>query len=551
MIIRARAELMVVLAIVIAVVLSPGDLAGVWAAAPQTPATGQGGTVYLHETFDSFEIDSAPNAPQLQRVDKVTVVDGAGRVGSGKVARFNDSDTEKGGAMEYLVGSSGLSGMHIEFDAFNNAPAKGDKSSTVIFAVGPWGQGKALMLNSKAKRAFGFEMYQQKYLKLRVGNDPAATLKYDSATPFNVKIWANDHDENTLSYKRPDNGEEVALNPDSVVVWVNDALMDKLAPSGCPMNKEVTEGNAVIGRAGFSSSSTKVSDFLIDNLHIENPLGESETDAPSTDAPAATDEATLDRLPGAETMKYREGENAMNLFVFKPEGWKADDKRSAFVYFFGGGWTKGTPLKSASTAKWAAKNGMVGIAPDYRTKNRFNTSPLASVDDGRAAFNWVVDHAAELGIDPARVAVGGSSAGGHVALWTAIEKAPPGSDQATSPKTKPAAVFLTSAVTDTSPETGYTPKRFGDNALALSPVHQLDANMPPTLIFHAAFDDLVHYSSAVALQSKLAATGNASELITVPLGGHGFSNDYPKWKSSVRTIMADWFEHQKLLPAIQ
>jgi len=109
-------------------------------------------------------------------------------------------------------------------------------------------------------------------------------------------------------------------------------------------------------------------------------------------------------------------------------------------------------------------------------------------------------------VGTARIAVGGSSAGGHVALWTAIEKAPPGSDAATSPKSKPAALILKSAVTDTSPETGYTPKRFGDDAMALSPVHQLDANMPPTLILHAAMDELVHYGTAVALYNKLKST---------------------------------------------
>lgn len=194
---------------------------------------------------------------------------------------------------------------------------------------------------------------------------------------------------------------------------------------------------------------------------------------------------------------------------------------------------------------------MVGIAPDYRTKNRFGTSPLASVDDARAAFAWVVEHADELGIDPARIAVGGSSAGGHVALWTAIEKAPPGSDAATSPKSKPAALFLKSAVTDTSPETGYTPKRFGDDATALSPVHQLDAKMPPTLIVHAANDELVHYGSAVALFNKLNSTGNKCELVTVPIGGHGFSSDYSQWKAKANAKMEDLFQRAGLLPSVQ
>jgi len=194
---------------------------------------------------------------------------------------------------------------------------------------------------------------------------------------------------------------------------------------------------------------------------------------------------------------------------------------------------------------------MVGIAPDYRTKSRFDTSPLASVDDGRAAFAWVVEHADELGIDPARVAVGGNSAGGHVALWTAIEKAPPGSDPATSPKSKPAAVFLKSAVTDTSPETGYTPARFGDDAAALSPVHHLDAKMPPVLLIHAANDELVHYRTAVALYNQLDSAGNKCELVTVPVGGHGFTSDSSVWKSKVASKMKDLFSREGLLPAVR
>ena len=292
-------------------------------------------TVFLHETFDSFEVDSVPTADQLQRDKLVKVADGGGKVGSGKVAHYNDDSDEDGGAMEYNVGDSALSSMYIEFDALNNDTALGDKNSAVIFGVGPWEEGRSLTLNSKSKRAFGFEMYQQKNLRLRVGDESIAKVEYDSAAAFNVKIWANDHDGNTFSYKRPDNGETAALKPDSVVVWLNNALMDGLEATGTPMNKDITEGNAVIGRAGLSSASTKVANFLFDNLQFSGSVGQSEEATPA--APAATDssstEATPSSLPGAETMSYRDGENAMNLFVFKPEGWKADDKRSAFVFF--------------------------------------------------------------------------------------------------------------------------------------------------------------------------------------------------------------------------
>ena len=236
---------------------------------------GQGGKVLLHETFDSHDIGDAPEVSALERVEQVSVIDGAGKAGSGKVAHFNDSDDELG-ALEYNVGDSELGSMYVEFDAMNNDPAKGDKNSAVIFGVGPWEEGQDLGLNSKAKRAFGLELYQQKNLKLRVGDGVIGQMEYDTAKPVNVKIWVNDNDEKTLTYKRPDNGESAALGADSVVAWINNSLIGELKATGNPMHREITEGSAVIGRVGFSSSSTKVADFLIDNLHVEDPSAKAE-----------------------------------------------------------------------------------------------------------------------------------------------------------------------------------------------------------------------------------------------------------------------------------
>ncbi len=267
---------------------------------------------------------------------------------------------------------------------------------------------------------------------------------------------------------------------------------------------------------------------------------------PKAPKPPETTPATL---PGAETHVYRELKpEPLRLHVFKPKAWKAGDRRPAFVWFFGGGWTTGTPLNAAGWAKWAAEQGMVGVAPDYRTKGRFGTSPLESVADSRAALHWIEEHAAALGIDPQRIAVGGNSAGGHVALWTAITHSPPGSAAAEAPKFKPAALILTSSVSDTSKETGYTPQRFGENTTALSPVHQLDAKMPPMLVFHGDADKTVPQRESFALRDRLLATGNVCEFINVPGGGHNFGGELPEWREKLHVIFGEFLTRQHLLP---
>jgi len=263
---------------------------------------------------------------------------------------------------------------------------------------------------------------------------------------------------------------------------------------------------------------------------------------------APVPEVTPTEFPGAETFFYRaDGTPPMRLFVVKPAGWKAGDRRPALMFFFGGGWTTGTPKNSIFWAKFAAELGMVGIAPDYRTKGRNDVSPLGSVADSRAALHWVQEHAADLGLDPARIAVGGNSAGGHVALWTAIAQTPPGSDATESPRIKPAALILFSTVSDTSAARGYTPKRFGEHATALSPVHQLDAQMPPVLAFHGDADKTVPVGQAVALRDKLLAAGNVCELHIVPGGGHNFGNDVPEWREKSRELMIEFLKKQGLV----
>jgi acetyl esterase len=86
----------------------------------------------------------------------------------------------------------------------------------------------------------------------------------------------------------------------------------------------------------------------------------------------------------------------------------------ALLYFFGGGWVLGTIDTSDAICRSLTNTaGCATISVGYRLAPEHKFP--AAVDDCFAAVRWVASHAAELGLDPARIAVGGDSAGGNLA----------------------------------------------------------------------------------------------------------------------------------------
>ena len=263
---------------------------------------------------------------------------------------------------------------------------------------------------------------------------------------------------------------------------------------------------------------------LLLSFHLAG-FGWAETNIPSPVPVTETNEVTPLTLPGAEPFVFKKvGDEELRLHVVKPKDWKASDKRACWVTFFGGGWSSGTPARSITYAKWAAKYGLVGVAPDYRTRKRFDAKPEDCVADGRAAVRWIQDHAAELGIDPAKIVVQGSSAGGHVAAWTAIPNpVTPETASDPVPKPNPMGLILLWPVTDTG-TTGYGgPKRFNnDEARAnnLSVTGRMPAKMPPMLVFHGTADKTVKFENSQSFTDKMEANGNSCELIVFPNAPH-------------------------------
>ncbi|MBP2330705.1 acetyl esterase/lipase [Kibdelosporangium banguiense] len=108
--------------------------------------------------------------------------------------------------------------------------------------------------------------------------------------------------------------------------------------------------------------------------------------------------------------------------------YRPHEAQGAVIWLHGGGFVMGTvDTEHPWAARIAENSGAVVISVGYRLapENRFP----AALDDAYAVLLWAAGHAAELGIDPERIAVGGHSAGGGLAAAVALrardEQGPP------------------------------------------------------------------------------------------------------------------------------
>ena len=225
-----------------------------------------------------------------------------------------------------------------------------------------------------------------------------------------------------------------------------------------------------------------------------------------------------------EIIEYKAvGETTLTLHVFNPPDHEPTDTRPAIVFFFGGGWIGGKPTHFYRQSEYLASRGMVAICADYRTEGRHGTSPKECVQDGKSAMRWVRSHAGELGIDPNRLAAGGGSAGGHVAAVTGTSEGLNEEGEDTSVSCRPNALVLFNPVVDTGPD-GWGYKRVQDYWRDFSPMHNVDEETPPTVVFLGTEDQIISVASMEAFQARMEEAGVRCDLHLYEGQPHGFFN---------------------------
>lgn len=224
----------------------------------------------------------------------------------------------------------------------------------------------------------------------------------------------------------------------------------------------------------------------------------------------------------------------LQLWIFNPTDFKETDSRPAIVFFFGGGWRKGTPTQFVPHCKYLADRGMIAMVADYRVRNRHKTLAPRCVEDAKSAVRFIRQNANRLGIDPERIAAGGGSAGGHLAAATATlpDFDDPADDWSVSAKPNALVLFNPAVIMATVPnlwnvnptKEAELKERTGVELESISPYHHIRPGVGPTIIFHGIDDSTVPYKTVELYRKKMREKENRCELVGYFGQGHGFFN---------------------------
>ena len=272
---------------------------------------------------------------------------------------------------------------------------------------------------------------------------------------------------------------------------------------------------------------------------------------------AARMESNYRIVPDVTYLTASNWEAKLDLFVTRTP----DKPQPTLIFIHGGGWTGGTKEGRDLAILPYLDMGMNVVNVEYRLA-RVAQAP-AAVEDCRCALRWVIQNAKQYGVDVNRIVVAGDSAGGHLALTTAILPASAGLDRQCpgpdnlkvaavvnwygisdvnelldGPNMKPYAVTWLGSATDRE-----------QIAKRVSPLTYVRAGLTPVFTIHGDADPTVPYTQSVRLHKALADAGVANELMTIPGGRHGFDCCNLTQRTNAYTKIREFLTRHKILDA--
>ena len=210
---------------------------------------------------------------------------------------------------------------------------------------------------------------------------------------------------------------------------------------------------------------------------------------------------------------------AQKLNVWAPKDRKPGQTYPVLVFYYGGGWVKGSRGEYDFAGRAYAARGFVVVVPDYRLVPAVHFPVF--VQDSALAVKWTRDNVARFGGDPRRITLGGHSAGAYNAAMLALDPLWL-RDIGVDPKIVRAAALLAGPY-DFYP---FDKKRSIDamsnwpRPLETQPIRFAAKDSPPLWLAAGTADDVVRPYNSERLAAKLKGLGATVELRLYPGKSH-------------------------------
>lgn len=192
-------------------------------------------------------------------------------------------------------------------------------------------------------------------------------------------------------------------------------------------------------------------------------------------------------------------------------------------------------------AKWLNKHGIAGIVLKYRMPNKNKEIPL---DDAQQGMRYLRENAKELGINPNKIGVAGSSAGGHLASTLSTHFTTDGIS------TRPdfSVLFYPVVTMKKATHGGSKTNLLGDNPTAeeiefFSNEEQVRENTPPAILLLSDDDQAVVPANSIGYYEALKKYKVPATMYIFPEGGHGWGmKENFKYHTQMLDLLRMWLK---------